>query len=162
MSKEQQMSQETFHQLGADIREVAIEQQTLREPQPKPDAPYLDTIGVSPHTTRIDSVEVDGSNAAVDSTLDTYVEEGDLKVANIHTKITSKVKTVAGDYKTETASGVVAHKVDKEYVPRTTVTRVANGEKVTREIKNPKAAELVTRLAIKKAKQIDEQEPEAA
>lgn len=164
MSEQKQMSEESFHKLVSSISEVATDTEQLRgsEARPKANTPFIDTIGESPYKRIMDRAAVEGAEISHDSTVYADMRDGNTKVGNIHTVIHSKVKTTAGDYNTRIASGGVAHQFDEEFVPRTMVTRVEGSEKVTRQIKNPRAAELITRLAVKRAKQAEDRDRKAA
>lgn len=73
----------------------------------------------------------------------------------------ARATTEAGVYETEMSDGTHVA-AEESGVPTTSVTRIENGEKVTREIKNPKAGELVTKLALKKLRQSTKVDSRAA
>lgn len=89
---------------------------------------------------------------AATSDADVYTESHVMpKFGNdeVRSQLQSSVTTEASKYTTKVSDEAGLFEGDNRE-PATTVSRVENGEVVTRSIKNPRAAELVTRLAMKR------------
>lgn len=157
MPAETRMPQETFDKIKDDAFE-AVDPGKLEGTSVRVPVDWDASVSGS-HRTGFPSAATDEARVGVRYSADRDDTSGANKYWKV--KVATMANTPAGSYKTRVEDGIYVDP-DEALVPSTTVTRIEDGEYVEHEIQNPRAAELVAQLAIKKINKTAEQDRKAA